>query len=785
MILESDASRDIQGAVLSRRRFLVGSGALIVSVSAFAKDEGLFGKANGLELPSDIDATQAASWIEINADNSVVIRTGKCDFGQGSIYTAYPQIIAEELEIALDSIRHVISGDTDITPDGGGTFGLLRTNVLNLRKVAAYTREALLDIAANTLSVARGDLTVSDGVISDGRASITYGELVAGHTFELTIPVSGQLVSFRGLTVEGEPPLKSARDYKIIGQSVPNPIIQEKVSAKTKWVGDVKMPGMLHGRIIHPDSLGSTLVSVGELDKHQFPTTKKIVIGNLVGVVSENEWEAIQASRQLAENTKWSNWEGLPGNDKLHQFLREDAQWDLVPVTQGGKNQGEVQSVFDTATKTLSCATEVPFHKHAPIGPSLALADVRDNRVTVHTHTQNPQFLRSHLAKMLNVPAANVIVKTYPGPGHYGRSNGGSAGAEAEAVLLSQAARKPVRLQWMRAEDLQWSTQSAPAYARVRIAMTEKGKITAYEADHYGPPMQDDRPIGALFAGLPTIDPPIPNHKNPDPVHGMANFMADAWVYDSVPNVQERAHSTWQIGQVESPLNVGLRDHSMRTPTQFQQNFPREVAMSEAASLAGIDPLAFRIRNSNDRRLVNLLKRLKAEADWEDRPSPRSGASAVGSKLQRGRGVSAMFRGNGYWGCACEISVTPSTGEVTVESVTIVVDTGVVVNPMQLERQVQAGALMGVSQALYEEVTFNKSRVTAMDWYTYPILRMADMPKLKVVLAPDPETDVYGQGSEGANALVPSAIASAVFDATGKTIRNLPLRPEKVKAMLV
>ena len=386
---------------------------------------------------------------------------------------------------------------------------------------------------------------------------------------------------------------------------------------------------------------------------------------------------------------------------------------------------------------------------------------------------------------MLNVPAANVIVKTYPGPGHYGRSNGGSAGAEAEAVLLSQAARKPVRLQWMRAEDLQWSTQSAPAYARVRVAITEKGKIIAYEADHYGPPMQDDRPIGALLAGLPTIDPPISNHKNPDPVHGMANFMADAWVYDSVPNVQERAHSTWQIGQVESPLNVGLRDHSMRTPTQFQQNFPREVAMSEAASLAGIDPLAFRIRNANDRRLVNLLKRLKAEADWDDRPSPRSGASAEGSKLQRGRGVSAMFRGNGYWGCACEISVTPSTGEVTVESVTIVVDTGVVVNPMQLKRQVQAGALMGVSQAMYEEVTFNKSRVTAMDWYTYPILRMADMPKLKVVLAPDPETDVYGQGSEGANALVPSAIASAVFDATGKTIRNLPLRPEKVKAMLV
>ncbi|RLP52892.1 MAG: xanthine dehydrogenase family protein molybdopterin-binding subunit [Ketobacter sp.] len=777
--------RIIHGALLTRRRFLTGSGAMVVSVAVLP---GLASAATNPKSPPDkvgLDASRPASWIEIHADNSVVIRTGKCDFGQGSIYTAYPQIIAEELEVSLSSIKHVVSGDTDRTPDGGGTFGLLRTNVLNLRKVAAYTREALLDIAAAQWSVPRTSLAVKDGVISGGGKQLTYGDMVAGQALQLTIPVSGELVSFRGLVVEGEPPLKDASQYKIIGQSVPNPIIAEKVSARTTWVADVKLPGMLHGRVIHPRTLGSKLLAAGKLDRKTHPTARTVVVGNLLGVVAQSEWETIQAARQVASGTRWSDWEGLPGSDGLHQYLREQARWDPVPVTESTHNRGNPRAAFDGAPHVLSCSSELPYHKHAPIGPSMALADVAaDGRITVHTHTQNPQFLRSHLALMLGISPTKVIIRTYPGPGHYGRSNGGNAGAEAEAVLLSREVGQPVRLHWMRADDLQWSTQSAPAYADVRIAVDKNGKISAYEADHYGPPMQDDRPIGALLAGLPTIDAPVPNHKNPEPVQGMANFMADGWVYSAVENVAERAHSTWQIGQQQSPLDVGLRDHSMRTPTQFQQNFPREVAISEAASLVGMDALAFRILNTQDRRLKNLLTRLRSESGWQERPSPRPDAKASGSTPQPGRGVSVMFRGNGYWVSACEVSVVPDTGLVSVDRVTVVVDTGVVVNPMQLKRQVQAGALMGVSQAMYEEVSFDKSAVTDSDWISYPILKMGDMPQLNVVLAPDPETTIYGQGSEGANALLPSAIAAAVFDATGKSIRRLPMQPDNVKTML-
>lgn len=222
----------------------------------------------------------------------------------------------------------------------------------------------------------------------------------------------------------------------------------------------------------------------------------------------------------------------------------------------------------------------------------------------------------------------------------------------------------------------------------------------------------------------------------------------------------------------------------MRTPIQFQQNFPREVAISEPAALAGEDPLQFRIDHVNSERFKAILTRLRSESGWENRASPTKGAKASGTQVVRGQGVSIMLRDNGYWACACQVAVTPATGAVRVEKLTIVVDPGIVVNPLQLERQVQAGCVFGVSQALHEELTFDESGITATNWLTYPILTMAEMPEIKVVLAPRPEVGVYGQGSESANALAAPAIAAAFFDATGKPARRFPLKPEHVKAML-
>jgi nicotinate dehydrogenase subunit B len=765
---------NIHGASLNRRGFLAAGGALIVAVSM---KPGFAEAATGTTL----DATAPASWIEIHADNSVLIRTGKCDFGQSSIYTAYRQIVAEELGMPMSAMTTVISGDTDRTPDGGGTFGLLRTNVLNLRKAAAYTREAALELAAQKLGVDKAALTIKDGIITGGNKSVKYGELVARQDFRLTIPVKGDLMSPRGLEVDGNPPLKKPAEYSIVGQPVMNPTIRPKMAGEMPYVGDIKLPGMVHARTIHPATLGSTLLSAGKVDIVQFPGAKLVVIGNLVAVVSENEWEAINAAQQVAADTKWTEWKGLPGHENLFDHLRQKVDWSAFPVQKGRAEKGDV--VTAATAKKLQASYNIPFHKHAPIGPMVTLADARpDGSVTLHTISQNPQHLRFMIAKMLGTSEANVVVRTYPGPGHFGRSNGGSAGTEDEAVLLSKELGKPVRVQWMRPDDMLWSSQSSAMVSDVQITLDNAGKIATYKAEHHGPPMQDDRLVGALIAGKPAIEAPGPDNKYG--FQGALLFIADAWVYGGVANVQEQGFGTYQIGEKESPTAIGLRDHSMRTPIQFQQNFPRETAISEAAALAKADPIQFRIDHVDSPRFKKILERLRVESGWVTRPSPAPKASAKGKAVVRGQGASIMLRDNGYWACAAHIAVTPETGEVKVERVTLIADPGIVVNPLQLKRQAQAGCLMGVSQALHEEVLFDEGAVTSTDWSSYPILTMAEMPELRVIIAGDAEADIYGQGSESANALAAPAIAAAFFDATGKPARSIPLKPDYVKAML-
>jgi CO/xanthine dehydrogenase Mo-binding subunit len=733
-------------------------------------------------MMNSLDASLPGSWIEINTDNTVLIRTGKSDFGQGTIFTAYRQIVAEELSVPFEAITTVVTGNTDSTPDGSGAFDFLGGGTPNIRKVAAYTHQALLDLASEQIGVAKDKLTVKDGIVSGGGKNISYGDLVKGQQLKLSIPVKGDLTSIMGLMVDGNPPMKPVSEYTIIGKSFPNSVTESKVTAKETWVTDVRLPGMLHARVVHPKTLGSTLISAGALDKTKFPNSQVIVKGNLIGVVAPTEWEAIQAAQQVAGATKWTDWKGLPGNAKLYESLRNESDWTSTPVTTSHATKGDVGPALASAHKKLSAAYQMSYMKHAPIGPTIAVADVKtDGTVHIYAHTQNPQQLRAEIAMMQRTTIDHVVVHSYPGPGHYGRSNGGNAGAEDEAVILSQAVGKPVRVQWMRADDMQWSTQSAASYSDVQLAVDEKGKLVAYQIDHFMPAMQDDRLVGAVIAGLPTM--PAPDVHN-DFISSTINNISDDWLYAETPHVIERAHGTFQVGQKASPIAVGLRNHSMRTPGQFQQNYPRELAINEAAALAGADAIQFRIDNTKEERAIGVLKAVREASGWDTRPSPHPGAASSGSTAVRGRGVSLMLRDKTYWACVCHIAVTPSTGVIVVEKVTMAVDPGVVINPMQLKRQVEGGAMMGVSIALFEEVLFDESGVTQDDWLSYPILTMADIPEIKVELIHNPKVGTYGGGSEAANALAAPAIAGALLDATGKVLRRLPLKPAYVQAVL-
>ena len=782
MATMSETKASMLTPTLSRRQFIKAGGIFVVGFSFVGTELVRGDTAKAPVLKNSIDPTLPASWIEIHPDNTILIRTGKSDFGQGSTFTAYRQIVAEELSVPFEAITTVIAGDTDRTPDGSGAFDFLGRGTPNIRKAAAYTHQALLDLASEKLSVPKDKLSVKDGIVTGGGKSTSYGDLIKNQQLKLTIPVKGDLTSIFGLSIEGDPPMKPVSEYTVIGKSFKNSIISSKVAAKETWATDVRLPGMLHARVVHPRTLGSTLVSAGQVDKAKFPNSQVIVKGNLVGVVAPTEWEAIQAADQVASTTKWSDWKGLPGNAKLYQHLREKSDWAAAPVEKSKAAKGDAGPVLASAHKKVSATYQLSYMKHAPIGATMAVADVKsDGTVHIYTHNQNPQALRGEIAMMLHTTPDHVIVHSYPGPGHYGRSNGGNAGAEDEAVLLSQAVGKPVRVQWMRADDMQWSTQAAAAFSDVQIAVDDKGKIAAYQIDHYMPAMQDDRPIGAVLAGLPTMSAPDVHSGG---VTSTINGLEDPWIYAPIPHVVENGHGTFQVGQKASPIAVGLRDHSMRTPGQFQQNYPRELALNEAAALAGADAIQFRIDHTSDERAVSVLKAVREASGWETRPSPRHDAVSTGSSPIQGRGVSLMLRSGSYWACACQIAVTPSTGKIVVEKYTIAVDPGIVVNPMQLKRQVEGGAVMGIGHALFEEVMFDESGITTEDWMSYPIPTMSDIPEIKVVLLHNPKVGAYGGGSEAANALAAPAIAAALHDATGKILRKLPMKPAYVQELL-
>lgn len=764
---------DIFGARLSRRGLLAAGGSLAVGFAVAGR-----AVAAAPEAPATLDPARPASWIEIRADDTIVMRCGKPDFGQGTPYTAFRQIVAEELHTTFEAITTVHEGSTDTTPDGGGAFHFLWNGRPNIRKAAAYTYQALLELGARHFGVPKAQLTAWQGSFLAGGRSVRYGELVARQALDFAIPVTGDLHDKIGLLITGDPPMKPVADYTVIGRSFRNGMIAEKVAATAEWAVDVQLPGMLHARIVPPRTLGSRLVSAGSLDRAATPDSRVIVLGNRVAVVAPTEWEAILAADHVASGTTWSDWKGLPTSDGLYAHLRQ-ADWTTTPVARSGRSRGEAGPALAGAHRRLSSSYEVPYAKHAPIGPAMALADVRgDGSVTLYASSQGPQRLRAQIARMLGVHAGKVVVCNLPGAGQFGRSNGGAGGAEDDAVMLSKAMGAPIRVQWMRPEDVQWSPQAAPSLADVEIGLDDQGRMIAYRADHFMPAMNDDRPIGAVLAGLPTIDPPGPDAKAM-PFTATVNPIQDLWIYDRVPHVEERGHGTFQLGEAASPIRIGLRSKSIRTPGQAQQNFARELAISEAALSAGLDPLQFRLDHTTDKRLIHVLEEVRAASGWDagTRPPP------VGPVVQ-GRGVSAIFRHGAYWACVCAVAVDRDSGKVEVRRYAVAVDPGIVINPLQLKRQVEGGAVMGIGRALFDETRFDESGVTDQDWSSSPIPTMADLPEINVVLIDNPAAATFGGGSEAASALAAPAIAAAFLDATGKPARRLPLRPDHVQALL-
>jgi nicotinate dehydrogenase subunit B len=605
---------------------------------------------------------------------------------------------------------------------------------------------------------------------------------VQGQHLDLKIPVSGKAAAMDpagkgvaglewagldGLTVTGDPPLKPISQYKFIGTSYPMPGIPDKVTGKTKWSCDVARPGMLHARMIRPRTLGSALVSAGELDQTRFPAAKVIVKHNLVAVVSPNEWQCVKAARALAASTKWTDWSGLPGSENLSKAIR-DHQWGKPDASQG--KASEVNAAFASASKTISASYEQPYVKHAPIGPYVAVADVRsDGSATIWTHSANSQGLRARMAYLLGTSTSKVVVRWLDHAGQFGRSTFGGDGAEADAAILSQITGKLVRVQWTLEDDLAWSAASPAWVSNVKAAVEANGRIGALHSAFYSPQMMDARPLGAILAGMPSGNAPP------------STFLAMEWAYETIQKRLEEASAMPNVGG-DSP-NGGLRGLIMRTPGQRQQNFVVESLMNEAAALVKADPVEFRLVHTTDRRVKDILETTAKAAAWDARPSPHAEARCSGTDPVSGRGVCFMKRTNGYWVGIAEITVVPDTGIVRVAKFTMGVECGKIMNPRQLDRCMKGGLMMGLGEALKEEVTFDNSKVTSTDWSRYKILTMEEMPEIKIVQVSRDDKG-FGSGGEAPNALAPAAVVAAFFDATGVQPRRIPLTPAYVKALL-
>ena len=780
---------DVFGATLTRGSFVKGGGALVVGFSlvgagAGAKAAQAAGGAQFNGATNSLDATLPSSWLTINPDNTILMRTGKVEMGQGSASGAYAQILAEELNVPYAAITHIVNGDTDRTPDGGIAAGFLGAGATNLRLVGAYTYQALLSLASTQLGVPVASLSVTNGVVSGGGKSVTYGQLVAGNQLNLTIPATGNLL-IGGITVGGTPPTKPISQYTIVGTSQPMASIPGIVTGTATWTANIVLPGMLHARVVRPATFGSTLVSVGELDKKQFPNTQIVVKGNLVAVLDPEEYTAIEAASLLAAKTKWSAWEGLPGSGNVREFMKS-ADYTLAAMTVN-TNTGNAGSALAGAAKTISHTYMTPYFKHAPIGPSVAVADVQSNgKAVIWSHTQAPQPLRKMLGYVLETDPSNIIVRVPDGAGAYGRSNPGPDGAEADAAILSQIVGKPVRVQFMRQEDMTWAVSSFSHLADMQVGLDANNNMVAFQADYHQTGRYDGRGVGALLAGLPpgALEDGTPAVAQ---VNGHYSWVATAstvWAYDKTPNVLEYVHNTAPPGQISSPYKAGMRIHSSRTPVQRQANFALESMVNDVAAAVGVDAIAYRLRHTTDPRLINVMNTLMTAHGWETRPSPNPQASATGSTPVTGRGMGIMIRSGSHWAAAADVTVVPKTGKVTVDRYTVVLDPGIVVNPLQMTRITQGGAVMGISETLYEEVTFNKGMITSVDWVTYPIMRIANLPDINVVLVNNPSVGTYTGAGEGSNALPSVAITAAFFDATGKPARTLPLRPANVRAIL-
>jgi nicotinate dehydrogenase subunit B len=730
--------------VFSRRQFTAGLGAIVVGFSLEPK------LARGQErLPGSLQNNRRLdAWIRINPDGGATIFTGKVELGQG-ILTALAQIAAEELDLPLSRIE-MISGDTGQTPNEGHTAGSLsvENSGTALRMAAAEVRTILIDLAAKRLGATTDQLTVADGAIAapDGR-KVGYGELVQALDLK------------REATAKVAP--KPASSYKVVGQSVRRLDIPAKVTGGAAYVQDIRLPGMLHGRVVRPPRYGAKLENLDEAAAKAMPGVVAIVRdGSFVGLVAEREEQAIKARAALSAGARWSGDTDLPDMDKAYEHLLSLRTIDTV----ASEKQA---SPRPSGARVVEATYRKPYLAHASMGPSCALAEFRDGKFTIWSHTQGVFPLRLDLAKSLHVEPAAIRCIFAEGAGCYGRN--GQDDVALDAALLARAVPgRPVRVQWMRDDEFAWEPYGSAMVMKAQGAVAD-GRIVDWQYELWSGPhgIRPGAPDGSnLFASWSLAQP------QKRPVARNIPLPAGGSDRNAIPGYDLPNHRIVNHFIPDMPIWVS----SLRTLGGYANVFAVECFMDELASAAGADPVAFRLAHLTDPRARAVIEAVAKKADW------KAGEKGDGA---RGRGVGfARYKNLAcYVAVVAEIEVDRGSGMVRVPRTTAVVDAGLIINPDGLANQIEGGIVQSVSWTLKEEVRFDHSGILTRDWASYPILTMPEAPKVELELINRPNDRPLGVG-EGSQGPAAAAVVNAFASATGKRIRDLPLNAARVKAAL-
>jgi nicotinate dehydrogenase subunit B len=694
------------------------------------------------------------TFIKITADGSVTAYNGHVDLGTG-IRTALGQIVAEELDVSFARVV-VVLGDTSRVPDQGPTIAseTIQISAVPLRKAAAQARHFLAARAAIRLELPVEDLTVEDGLIRgrDNR-SVSYGELIGDDIIRLELAE--------------DVPVKAVNAYSIVGQSVPRIDIPAKATGEVVYVHDMRLPGMLHGRVVRPPYagvdagpfVGTSLIAVDQASVRNIEGLIAVVtIGDFVGVVTEREENAVKAAAQL--KVTWKPTPTLPNLEDVETALRANPSTPRTLI-----DKGDVDAALAAAAKPMPRTYVWPYQMHGSIGPSCAVGDYQDGRIRVWSGTQNPHLLRADLALLLARPDSDIDVIRMEAAGCYGRNCADDV--SADAVLLSRAVGRPVRVQLTREQEHAWEPKGTAQLMDVKGGLNADGDVAGYDfATRY--PSNGAPTLALLLTGAITPTPEVFEMGDRTAIPPYDYDAMRVVVHDMPPIVR----ASW-----------------LRGVSALPNTFAHESYIDELATEAGVDPIEYRLRYLKDARASDLIKAVSERAGWS--PRPVWNEPVAENDIVRGRGfayalyVHSKFPGYGAaWSAwIADVAVNKATGDVSVTRVVAGQDSGLMINPEGVRHQIHGNVIQSTSRALMEQVSFDRNAVTAREWGAYPIIKFPDIPKIDVLMLPRQDQPPLGVG-ESASVPSAAAIANAIFDATGVRFRELPFTPERILAGL-